>query len=108
MKDKDEIIEYQKRIKELEEALEKEKIDKEKIKKEFEDTKKEFEEFKAKHAITVTHLTKALRIKPNSHQAPNIGGAPKGHKGYTRRIPARIDVIFSLMFFKSFQRPKKH
>lgn len=75
--------------------LEKKRIDKEKrkIEKDKARIEKEFEEFKAKHAITVTHLTKALRIKPDSHKASNVGGVPRGHKGYTRRIPARIDVI---------------
>jgi transposase len=85
-----------KRIKELEDALKKEKEDHEKTKKEYEDTKKEFEEFKAKHNITVENLRKAMHIKPNSRKKPLHLGAQKGHKGYTRKIPERIDYIKQL------------
>ncbi len=78
-----------KRIKELEEALEKEKEAHEK-------TKKEYKEFKAKHAITVENLKKAMKIKPNLKKKPKPLGAPIGHKGYTRHIPKRIDKIRKL------------
>jgi len=54
------------KIRNLEEALEKEREEKEKIKREFNNTKKEFEEFKSKHALTVLNLRKALKIKANS------------------------------------------
>ena len=71
---------------------------KEKIKKleeENERLKKEFEEYKAKHSQTVSELRKALKIKPNL-KTPLPFGAPKGHKGYARRIPERIDNVREL------------
>ena len=68
----------------------------EKLKKEFEDTKREFEEFKAKHALTVSNLKKALKIKPNSKKLPKLLGAPKGHKGYTMHVPEIIDIVRTL------------
>jgi transposase len=83
------------RIKELEEENDKLKRDIQKIKKEFEDTKKEFEEFKEKHTQTVSELRKALNIKPNIAAAKPLG-AQKGHKGYARHIPERIDKIKEL------------
>jgi transposase len=58
---------------------------------------KEFEEFKAKHAVTVENLKKAMNIKPSSNKKPNPVGAPKGHKGYARHIPERIDCIKALI-----------
>ena len=57
---------------------------------------KEFEEFKAQHAITVENLRKAMNIKPNSKKKPLPLGAPKGHKGYARHVPERIDKIKDL------------
>src|SRR3989338_1986660 len=78
--------EKDKKIKELEEALEKEK-------KAHEKTKKEFEEFKAKHTQTVSELRKALRIKAEKTETLKPVGAKNGHKAYTRHIPARIDFI---------------
>jgi transposase len=78
--------EKDKRIKELEDALDKEK-------KAHEKTKKEYEEFKAKHKITVYNLRKAMNIKPNSKKKPKPAGAPLGHKAYTRHIPERIDNV---------------
>ena len=93
MKDKDEIIEDQeKRIKELEDEVKRLK----KVEKEFEETKKEFEEFKSKHALTVSNLRKALRVKANSKKISKPIGAPNGHKGYARHIPERIDKIKEL------------
>ena len=93
MKDKDKIIEYQeRRIKELEDEVERLK----KVEKEFEDIKKEFEEFKANHTKTVSELKKALKIKANSKKIAKPIGAPKGHKGYARHIPERIDKIKEL------------
>ena len=58
---------------------------------------KEFEEFKAKHTITVSNLQKALKIKASSKKNTLPLGAPKGHKGYARRIPERIDYIRELI-----------
>jgi len=84
------------KIRNLEEALEKEREEKEKIKREFNNTKKEFEEFKSKHALTVSNLRKALRIKANSKKITKPIGAPNGHKGYARHIPERIDKIKEL------------
>jgi len=59
--------------------------------------KKEFEEFKAKHKVTVDNLKKAMNIKPNSNKKPKPLGAPKGHKGYWRHIPERIDYVKALI-----------
>mgnify|MGYP001571955747 CR=1 FL=1 len=87
----------------LKKSLEKEREEKDKITKEFEDTKKdyedtkkEFEEFKAKHVMTVTNLRRALNIKKNSDKIPKKLGAPKGHVGYFRHNPERIDHVKSL------------
>ena len=91
------------KIKELEEALEKEKKAHDKTKREFEKTKrefehqkKEFEEFKAKHTQTVIELRKALKIKEDKVASDKQVGAQKGHKAYTRHVPERIDVIKTL------------
>ena len=65
-------------------------------KKKYDKLKKEFEEFKSKHALTVSNLRKALKIKVNSKKIAKPIGAPKGHKGYARRIPERIDKIREL------------
>lgn len=54
---------------------------------------KEFEEFKAKHAITVENLRRAMNIKADSNKKPKSLGAPKGHKAYTKHIPEIIDYI---------------
>jgi len=84
------------KIKELENELLEYKKKYDKLKKEFEDTKKEFEEFKANHTKTVSELKKALKIKANSKKIAKPIGAPKGHKGYARHIPERIDKIKEL------------
>jgi len=81
------------KIKELEEEVKRLK----KVEEEKEKIEKEFEEFKAKHKLTVENLRKAMSIKPNSKKKPKPIGAPKGHKGYTRHIPERIDYIKSLI-----------
>ncbi len=78
-----------KRIKELEEALEKEKQKYKKL-------ERDYQEFKAKHTRTVTELHKALKIKADSKRISNPLGAPIGHKGYARHIPERIDYIKEL------------
>lgn len=90
------IDEKERRIKELEEEVEEYKKKYNKIKKRLEDTEKEFEEYKSKHTLTVTELRKALKIKPNSKKNSYLLGAQKGHKGYARHIPERIDKIKEL------------
>jgi transposase len=76
-------------------TAEKDKItaEKDKIILEKKKLEKEFNEFKAKHKQTVTNLQKALNIKANQKKKKEKIGAPKGHKGYTRHIPERIDKI---------------
>jgi len=59
--------------------------------------KKEFEEFKSKHALAVSNLRIALKIKANSNKIAKPIGAPNGHKGYARHIPERIDNIKQLI-----------
>src|SRR3990167_4118048 len=86
-----------KKIKDLEDENEKLKRELKKVKEEFEDIKKEFEEFKSKHALTVSNLRKALKVKANSKKIAKPIGAPKGHKGYSRPIPERIDKIKELI-----------
>jgi hypothetical protein len=78
------------KIKELEEYLKKKDEELSKV-------KKEFEEFKAKHTTTVSELRKALKIKVDSHKQSKPLGAPKGHIGYTRHVPERIDSIKDLI-----------
>ena len=78
-----------KRIKELEDALQD-------FKKKYEKLKKEFEELKSSHALTVSNLRKALKIKANSKKIAKPIGALKGHKGYARHVPERIDKIKEL------------
>jgi len=46
--------------------------------------------------MTVVNLKKALNIKSNSKKVSRPLGAPKGHKGYARHIPERIDCIKTL------------
>jgi len=72
-----------KRIKELEEALEKERKEKEKI-------QKEFEQYKAKYPA-VKELPDF--VKENINHEQKTPGQKKGHKGYSRKIPERIDFI---------------
>lgn len=88
------------RIEELEEENVKLREEKERIEKEFEEEnarlKKEFEEFKSKHAQTVTELRKALNIKASKTETAKPWGAKRGHKGYARHVPERIDAIRAL------------
>lgn len=79
-----------KRIKELEEALEKERRAKEKIQKEFEETKREFEQYKAKYPAT---KELPFFVKEDVKHPKKTPGQKIGHKGYSRRIPERIDFI---------------
>jgi len=78
-----------KRIKKLEEELRKSKDNYEKL-------RKEFEKYKAVHVLTVSNLRKALKIKVNSDKKHAPLGAPKGHRGYARKIPERIDYVKEL------------
>jgi transposase len=77
------------KIAELEEEITRLK----KIEKEFEENKREFDEFKSLHAKTVDNLRQALKIKADSKIVSKPMGAPKGHKGYSRFVPERIDCI---------------
>lgn len=102
MDKEDHIKQLEKKVKELKKELEKEKKahekiqkekekiihekekilhEKEKISQEKKKIEKEFEEFKAKHAITVSNLRKALKIKASVKKQAKPLGAPKGHKG---------------------------
>src|SRR3989338_330784 len=99
----DDINSLNKKIDELENenekvCHEKKRIEKEKriIEKEKDRLSKEFEEFKSKHALTVSNLRRALKIKSNSKKIAKPIGAPNGHKGYARHIPERIDKIREL------------
>jgi transposase len=83
MTPEDEIKKLKEKIKELEEENKR--------------IKKEFEEFKSKHALTVSNLKKALKIKANSKKITMPLGAPKGHKGYARHNPERIDYVKELI-----------
>lgn len=78
--------EKDKMIKELEKALEKEK-------KAHEKTKKEFEQYKAKYPI-VKELPSF--VKEDVKHPKKIPGQKNGHRGYSRRIPERIDFIIPL------------
>lgn len=75
--------EKDKKIKELEKALEKEK-------KAHEKTKKEFEQYKAKYPAT---KELPVFVKEDVKHERRTPGQKKGHKGYSRRIPERIDFI---------------
>ena len=89
--------EKDKKIKELEEENKELKEELQKTKKDYEHTKKEFEEFKAKHAVTVSNLKKAMKIKANKKKQTKPLGAPKGHKGYAKHIPERVDYVKQLI-----------
>ena len=88
------LLDENKKLKEENKRLRKEK---EEIVKEKEEIEKEFEEFKAKHAIAVSNLIQAMKIKADKKKVlAKPLGAPKGHKGYARHIPERIDYIKEL------------
>jgi len=78
------IDDNKKKIKELEKALEKEK-------KAHEKTKKEFEQYKAKYPATEKELPDF--VKENITTERKTPGQKKGHKGYFRKYPERIDFI---------------
>lgn len=95
------------KIKKLEDENEKLKQEKHKIEDEkhkIEDEKrkleKEFEEFKAQHIVTVNNLREAMKIKADFHKKKKHLGAPKGHRGYSRHVPERIDCIQELKISK--------
>jgi len=67
------------------------------LKKELKKIRREFEEFKAKHAKTVENLKRAMKVKADIRRPAKALGAPKGHKGYARRIPERVDYIKALV-----------
>lgn len=80
-----------KRIKELEEALERERKAHEKTKREFEETKQEFEQYKTKYPATAKELPAFVKEEIKHEQ--KTPGQKNGHRGYSRRIPERIDFI---------------
>ncbi len=79
-----------KKIKELEKENKRLKEEKKQIEKEFEQTKQEFEQYKTKYPAT-----KELPsfIKEDIKHEQKTPGQKNGHKGYSRRIPVRIDFI---------------
>lgn len=79
----EEVQKLKKKIQELEEALEKEKEENKRLKK----IEKEFEEFKAKHAVTVSNLQQALKLKSNLIGKVKQPGLKKGHAPHYRPIP---------------------
>lgn len=93
----DDVEKLKKRIKELEEENSRLREEKEKIAHEKEKIASEYEEFKAKHAHIVSELQKALKIKANKQETGKPLGLPKGHKGYARHVPERIDRIKPLI-----------
>lgn len=79
-----------------EEEIKKLKDENEKLKKEIKRLKKvekDFDEFKAKHAVTVSNLQEALKIKADKAKSGRPLGLPKGHKGYFRHMPERWDEV---------------
>lgn len=82
-----------KRIEKLEEENARLKKELEKVKKEFEDTKKEFEEYKAEYPAKVEVPS---FVKEDVKNLAKISGQKKGHKGYARHIPERIDYVQEL------------
>ena len=83
----------EKEFEETKKEFEETKKEFEETKKEFEETKKEFEEFKATHAGTVQHLQKALKIKPDLPESRNPIGAKHRHKGHGRKSPVHVDRV---------------
>ncbi len=74
------------RIKELEDEV-----------KRLKKVEREYEKLKATHSLTVSNLKRALKIKTNFKKLVKPLGAPKGHKGYARHNPERIDYIRQLI-----------
>ena len=86
MNQEEEIQKLKKKIRELEEENARLKKEKDKI-------KKNFDEFKAKHAVTVSNLQEALKVKADKAKSSKPLGLPKGHKGYFRHVPERWDEV---------------
>jgi transposase-like protein len=84
-------------IEKLKEELKKERKGKIKILKEKERIQKEFEEYKAKYPAT-DFIPDSIK-EPVKHRHKK-NGQKKGHKGYARKIPKRIDVIKPLTIEK--------
>ena len=84
-------------IEELEEEIKRLREEKDSLEQKFEKIKREFEEFKSLHAKTVDNLKQALKIKVDSKVISKPLGAPKGHKGYSRYNPERIDYVKELI-----------
>lgn len=80
------------RIHELEEENKRLKKRLKEIEEEFEEHKKEFEEHKKECAL-VNKGTPAFVKADIPHKARRKLGAPAEHKGYWRKVPARIDFI---------------
>ena len=78
--------EKDKRIKELEKALEKKK-------KAYEKLENEFEEYKAKYPAVEQKKELPSFVKEDIKHPKKTPGQKKGHKGYFRKIPKRIDFI---------------
>lgn len=78
-----------KKIQELEETLDEKEEEIKRLKK----VEKEFDEFKAKHAVTVSNLQEALKVKADKAKSNKPLGLPKGHKGYFRHMPERWDKV---------------
>jgi len=74
----------------LEKEVERLRKEKEMLKRELEKVKKEFEQYKAKYPAT-----KELPafVKEDLKHEKKTPGQKKGHQGYSRRIPERIDFI---------------
>ncbi len=87
---KKKVKELHEKIKELDKLLEQERKEKERI-------QKEFEEYKAKYPAT--DFIPDFIKEPVKHRRKK-NGQKKGHKGYTRKIPERIDVVRPLTIEK--------
>lgn len=82
--------EKEKMIKELEKALKEEK-------KKYKKLEKEFEEYKAKYPATEQKKELPSFVKEDVKHPKKTPGQKKGHKGYFRKYPERIDFIKPLM-----------
>jgi hypothetical protein len=83
MNSDEEVQKLKDKIRELEEALDKEQKENKRLKK----VEREYEEFKAKHAVTVSNLQEAMKIKANLSRHLKQPGLKKGHKPHFRLSP---------------------
>lgn len=90
MNPEEKVQKLKEKIRELEEALERKEKDYRKL-------KEEFDEFKAKHAVTVSNLQEALKVKADRPKAAKQPGLKKGHKGYWRHTPEHTNFIKALI-----------